>query len=227
MKEIEKKEAIRLRQEDGLSILEIANKLKVAKSSVSTWVRKVMLTDKQKAVLLSKNPAFNNQHKGGEIRKEDALKIRKQFQTEGRLMAKERDVNFIAMCMLYWAEGAKARCNASLVNTDVNMLKMFVDVLKSKFNLNKDNFTLSVQWYSDNGLTIAEIQKYWSEQLDLPLTCFRKCRVDNISKYSQKKKKNRHPYGTCNVRVHRTDIVQKIYGAIQEIGKFDKEDWLW
>jgi transcriptional regulator with XRE-family HTH domain len=227
MKEVEQKEAIRLRKEDGLSILEISNRLKVAKSSVSNWVRKVVLTDEQKAILLSKNPAFNNQHKGGEVRKENALKIRQQFQEDGRRMARKGDIDFIAVCMLYWGEGSKSKCRASLVNTDFEMLKMFVNVLRKEFGVNSNEFVLVVQWYSDNGLDIDEIKEYWSESLDLPLTCFRKCRVDNISKYSQKKKKNRHPYGTCSVVVHRTDIVQKIYGAIQEIGKFEKEEWLW
>ena len=37
---------------------------------------------------------------------------------------------------------------------------------------------------------------------------------------------NRLPYGTCRVTVHRTRVVQHIYGAIQEYGGFDRPEWL-
>ena len=50
--------------------------------------------------------------------------------------------------------------------------------------------------------------------------------VNVYSKYSQKKRQNRLPYGTCRVSVCRTRIVQHIYGAIQEYGGFDRPEWL-
>ena len=46
------------------------------------------------------------------------------------------------------------------------------------------------------------------------------------SKYSQKKRRNKLPYGTCRINVSRTWIVQAIYGAVQEIGGFTREAWL-
>jgi hypothetical protein len=50
--------------------------------------------------------------------------------------------------------------------------------------------------------------------------------VNVYSKYSQKKRQNKLPYGTCRVSVYRTRIVQAIYGAIQEYGGFDRPEWL-
>jgi transposase-like protein len=46
------------------------------------------------------------------------------------------------------------------------------------------------------------------------------------SKYSQKKRTNRLPYGTCRVSVSRTAIVQHIFGAIQEYAGFERPEWL-
>ena len=46
------------------------------------------------------------------------------------------------------------------------------------------------------------------------------------SKYSQKKRKGRLPYGTVRVVVHTTALVQSIYGAIQEYGGFERPEWL-
>ncbi len=46
------------------------------------------------------------------------------------------------------------------------------------------------------------------------------------SKYSEKKRRTRLPYGTVRVTVHSTHIVQSIYGAIQEYGGFERPEWL-
>ena len=54
----------------------------------------------------------------------------------------------------------------------------------------------------------------------------RKSSVNVYSKYSQKKRRNKLPYGTCRINVSRTWIVQTIYGAIQGIGGFTREAWL-
>jgi hypothetical protein len=55
---------------------------------------------------------------------------------------------------------------------------------------------------------------------------FRKSVVNTYSKYSQKKRQNRLPYGTCKVVVADTAIAQSIYGAIQEYASFDRPSWL-
>ncbi len=46
------------------------------------------------------------------------------------------------------------------------------------------------------------------------------------SKYSQKKRANKLPYGTCALVVDSTQLVQTIYGSIQELGGFDRPGWL-
>ncbi len=56
--------------------------------------------------------------------------------------------------------------------------------------------------------------------------CLTKSTVNVYSKYSQKKRTNKLPYGTCRLSVHSTAIVQHIYGAIQEYAGFDRPEWL-
>ena len=60
-----------------------------------------------------------------------------------------------------------------------------------------------------------EIEQFWLETLE---------RV--YSEYSKKKRTNRLPYGTVRVCVHSTELVQSIYGAIQEYGGFERPEWL-
>lgn len=50
--------------------------------------------------------------------------------------------------------------------------------------------------------------------------------INVYSKHSQKKRRNKLPYGTCGLVVCDTRIVQSIYGAIQEYGGFTRLSWL-
>jgi hypothetical protein len=50
--------------------------------------------------------------------------------------------------------------------------------------------------------------------------------VNKYSKHSQKKRRNKLPYGTCRLTVYDTRLVQQIYGAIQEYAGVDREEWV-
>jgi hypothetical protein len=50
--------------------------------------------------------------------------------------------------------------------------------------------------------------------------------VNVYSKYSQKKRRNKLPYGTCKLVYNDTRTMQSIYGAIQEYAGFDRPEWL-
>jgi hypothetical protein len=50
--------------------------------------------------------------------------------------------------------------------------------------------------------------------------------VNRFSKYSKKKRTNKLPHGTCSLTVWDTRLVQTLYGAIQEYGGFEREEWL-
>jgi len=123
--------------------------------------------------------------------------------------------------MLYWAEGAKSRNNVILVNSDPNMLRFFKRFLHECYSVADEHFVFSVNCYVNNGLTLAEIEAYWLEILELPVTCLRKATINNPSRVSKQQKRNL-PYGTGRLVVHSTAIVQSIYGAIQEYAGFEE-----
>jgi hypothetical protein len=72
----------------------------------------------------------------------------------------------------------------------------------------------------------VEIERFWLDVVGLPRTSLSKSTVNVYSKYSKKKRRNKLPYGTCRLAVHDTKLVQHIYGAIQEYGGFEREEWL-
>ena len=131
MKTNERNLARLLRRDKGLPINEIARRLSVSKSSVSHWVRDVELTTEQQEALRALNPAYNRQLSGW--RKNAALHRanRVAAQERGRELAQQRDPLHLGGCMLYWAEGEKARNTLSFSNSDPDMVRFFVSFLRT------------------------------------------------------------------------------------------------
>jgi hypothetical protein len=50
--------------------------------------------------------------------------------------------------------------------------------------------------------------------------------VNVYSRASKRKRINKLPYGTCRLAVCRTEIIQTIYGSIQELAGFECGEWL-
>jgi len=222
----EKEEAIRLRKEEGLSLKDISEKLCVAKSSVSLWVRDIELTDEQLKKLIENNKLKINQLFGSQKKREIYLEKREIYQEEGRIKALENDPDHKAMCMLYWAEGAKNRNSLKLSNSDMFLLKYFLNVLFKEFDLKDKDIVLVFNAYLNNGLTFNEVKKYWLKNLNLPETCLRKCQLNSFPTSSSGKKIGKLKYGTASLTVNNTRIVQHIFGAIQEYAGFRNENWI-
>jgi hypothetical protein len=77
-----------------------------------------------------------------------------------------------------------------------------------------------------NGLTIDQIEGHWLEQLELPRSCLRKHAINPLPTSSSGAKKHKLPYGVATLALNSTEIVQHIYGAIQEYAGFDEPRWL-
>lgn len=129
--------------------------------------------------------------------------------------------------MLYWAEGSKERNSVILANSDSGMVRFFSRFLRTCFDVGPDDFTVRLNVYTSNGLSIRAIEEYWLELLELPRACLRKHSLNHFPTSSSGLKKNRLPYGVCTLRVKKsTRIVQHIFGAIQEYGGFEEPRWL-
>ena len=209
-----------------MALRAIAEQLDVSKASVSLWVRDIELSPEQQAALLAKNPVRNGQLLGMRVRRERCRELRIAAQEHGRELARRRDADYIAGCMLYWAEGSKSRNVAQLVNADANLLHTFLAFLRSSYEVEDDRVALSVNCFLGNGLSLDEIQGWWLARLALPASCLRKAVVNRPSSASKFRKGHVLPHGTGRISVHSTFIVQSIYGAIQEYAGIDRPEWL-
>jgi hypothetical protein len=152
---------------------------------------------------------------------------RRRYQEEGRRQARIGDAFHQAGCMLYWAEGTKNRNTASIVNSDVHLVRFFRRFVTECFGASSGDFTVRVHAYVDNGLSIERIERYWLDALELPRAVLRRHRVNVRPASSRQKRDHKLPYGVCTLGVNRsTRLIQHIYGAIQEYGGFVEPRWL-
>ena len=204
----------------------IAEQLGVSKASVSLWVRDVELTPGQQEELAARNPARNGQLLGMQVRRERCRDERLAAQRHGRELARRPNSDFLAGCMLHWAEGSKSRNAVQLGNSDPELLRTFLGFLRTSYAVSDDRVAFSVDCFLGNGLGLDEIETWLLTRLELPASCLRKAVVNRPSSASKLRKGNVLPYGTARLAVHSTFIVQSIYGAIQEYAGFDRPEWL-
>jgi hypothetical protein len=226
MKTREREWARRLRRLEGRSVKEIARVVGVAPSTVSLWVRDIELTDEQHAVLAAANGMHYRQIRARAVMSERARKRRSSWQQEGRSRAKNCEPTYAAGCMLFWAEGDKARNAVRLANSDPEVVRYFVDFLRAHFGVREDRIRVTCNLFADHDDRRREIEDFWLGTLDVSRSCLCKSIVNRYSRYSQKKRKNKLPYGTCRIAVHSTEIARTIYGSIQELAGFDRPEWL-
>ena len=226
VKSDEREAARELRRSEGLPIGKIAERLGVAKSSVSRWVCDVELTPSQHAALRAQNPRYNAKLRGQRRRSAAARAVRLEAQAHGRALARGGDPLHLQGCMLYWAEGAKDRNCAALINSEPEMLRVFIRFLRDCYEVPGERMALTVNCHAGNGLDGPAIVRWWLDALALPACCARAPVVNRVSPSSRRRRGNVLPYGTARVAVFSTFVAQSILGAIQEYGGFERPAWL-
>lgn len=226
VKPVERTTARRLRLEEGLPLSDIAQRLGVAKSSVSRWVRDIELSAAQREALRDKNPLYNAQLRGQAARSASARSLRRAAQEHGRRQARRGDALHLQGCMLYWAEGAKSRNVVAFTNADATMMELFVRFLRESYAVGDDRLTLRLNCHLTDGVTVDDIAAWWLTRLRLPPSCLRAPTINRPSAASRRRRGHILPHGTAQVRVHSTFIVQSIYGAIQEYAGVKRPEWL-
>lgn len=208
-------EARRLRAE-GKSVPEIQKLLRVSKSSVSLWVRGVELQQEQRDSLKDRQRKFGDANAGAKANKERFGDLRLTYQEAGRAIAREMRPLHLAGCMLYWAEGAKAKDRVNFVNSDPNMILFFMRFLREELDVTNEMISLHLHCHTNNPQEIRQIEIYWTNLLKLPNECLTKTQIHEPKpRVRTKILKN----GICGIRVNSTELTQQIFGAIQEYAK--------
>lgn len=224
----EQEEARRLRREKGLPIKRIAARLDVSPSSVLRWTADIELTEEQWKRNAQRERS-NRESFGAraQVWSDKCRARRLRWQEEGRARAREGDPLHEAGCMLYWAEGSKRRNTLTFANSDVHMLRFFSRFLRDSLGVDPQDFRIRLNVYTNNGLSIEEIEDNWLRATGASRSCLRGHSLNHFPTSTSGKKRNRLPYGVCTLKVARsTKLIQHIYGAIQEYAKFDEPQWV-
>ncbi|MFA6050626.1 MAG: hypothetical protein WC761_05515 [Candidatus Paceibacterota bacterium] len=208
-----KEKALRMRLEQSMSYSQIKAEIGVNKSTLSGWLKDFPLS-KEKIHALS--------HSEGRIEKFRQTMIGKQeVKSKAAYDRAAKDIGilskreiFLAGLFLYWAEGAKTMGSTTLLtNTNPKMLKFFLRWV-DLFKIPKDKLKVILHLYSDMDVNI-EIE-FWSEELGIPKTQFRKPYIKK-SLFSSITYKNGFGHGTCSILYGNKPMRDYVIMAVKRI----------
>lgn len=203
----------------GESVREIAKRIGVSKSTVSLWVRDIILTVEQYERLRK------SRIKGGErgrmlgafMQKQRRLDLIERFNKEGILALKNltEEQFFASGLALYWAEGSKKGRSVSVCNSDPNLMIFMIKWLETFFNIKKEEMVVAVGINEIHKSREVLVKNYWAEVTGLSLSQFRKTSFKKAKVHKVYDNYDTH-YGTLRVMVLKpTRIYYRIMGFIE------------
>ncbi len=166
-----KQKAIDLRN-SGHSYTQIKQKIGVSKSTLSGWLYDMPLSEERIRQLQADNP-IRIEHYRNTMRAKREKRFREAYEIISKEIGSISDRELlIAGFFLYWGEGNKTRnSSVGLTNSNPDMLKVYIKLL-GLFGIRIDQLKVSLKLYSD--MDIQKQEKYWSQELRIPLSQFRK-----------------------------------------------------
>lgn len=222
-----KEAAIKLRI-SGRSYNEIGAQLGVPKSTLRSWLHKVVLSEKARA-------RINSRIKAGSLH----LVKRNKMQTHAaRQRAKEllssasssvrtlnKDDLRIIGAVLYWAEGYKRPLikegreitahSISFVNSDPDMIRVFIRFLTECLDVDPQSICLTMRLYPHINEEFARL--YWKKVTRLSYENFRKSTLLITGASKGTRPFNRLPYGTLQISVYQTSRFYSLMGLLAGI----------
>ncbi len=187
----EKEKAISLRRE-GLSYREILDKVPVAKSSLSLWLKSVGLSKSQKQRLTEKK-LLAIQRGWERVRQNRIDKVKKiQVLAEKEVGQISKRELWLIGTMLYWAEGSKERANSigqrvAFNNSDPLMIKLFVKWLKECCAIKNEDMKHDLYIHENSFNKVGVVKRYWEKVIG--------SKIDAVYFKKNKISKNRYNIG--------------------------------
>lgn len=225
-----RQEAIRLRLK-GRSFSEIYEELGIAKSTLSGWLKDVVLSDGALLRLQGRvrQGTLNGLVKRNKLQTAVAQKRAGELRSVSKSLViklNKKDLLLLGAA-LYWAEGYKRPIvrygreltshSISFVNADPHMIKAFVSFLKVILNIPSEKIILYMRLYPQ--INELHARRYWKGVTGLPSSCFRKASflITNASKGHRPS--GRLPYGTLQIHVADTAKFHTLMGFIEGVKK--------
>ena len=202
-----KTQAIGLRKK-GLSYNEIKRTVKVSKSTLSLWLKDILLSLEHKNRLYTKQIQILSlgAQSQKERRKREIHEIIEKAENEISFPLSKETYQLIG-AFIYWGEGDKTK-GLGLSNSDPNLILFMVRWFEKVFGISPKNIKAWLNIYPQQNE--KDIKGFWSQLTDIPVKNFGKSYVKPLSKNY---KKNNLYYGTIKIQISRgTDLRHRIYG---------------
>jgi len=215
MKLKEKERARELRRQ-GKSINQIVKEGGLTKSSVSLWVRDIILTKEQKQKISQRGRSVESIEKRRVNRLFNESKKRQLIINDAK-----KDFSHITLeelrligIILYLGEGAKTkRGSAAIANSDPMVIKIMIKFFRKVCKVPRDKLRGHIHTFAHTN--INKVEKYWSKTTGIPRKQFYKTYVKPSSASLQKRKTL--PFGTFDLSVNDTRLFLTIMGWIERI----------
>jgi hypothetical protein len=181
----------------GLSYGEIRGLIPVPKATLSYWCRDIELSGVQKAAIKSRTGSPLGVPRNTQWRRREQVELlRSEAMAEVPTLL--RNSIWLAGVMLYWAEGSKSKRSLEIVNSDPELLRIFVAWVRT-FLEPEPRFTLMLHLHEENDEAAAK--SVWASALGFDEPEWHKT---YIKPSGTGHRKNRLTCGVCRVRLRRS-----------------------
>lgn len=203
MKLAQRHQAVALRSK-GDSLSEISERLKVAKSSVSLWVRDVTLTKLAKRKLLKRikiGQFISAENKKAKTR---ALE-QKYIEDAGLEILRSPNYGKIICAIMYWCEGTKnPHSGLTFTNSDPVLVAKFLELLRKSFDIDESKFHPCIHLH--NYHSPSKQLDFWSKVTKINKRQF----IKPYRKPNSGKRIHSNYQGCISVKYHSTDLARRV-----------------
>ncbi len=168
-----KEKALRLRSR-GYSVKEIADKLQIAKSTSSFWVRNIRLNKKAQQRLTKKR--LISYYKTSLRWQKKRAKEERQYKSIAlkTLNRIKKDSNHakIYCTLLYWCEGEKRSSEVRFINSDPVLIKTFLFLFRKSFTVDEKKFRALIHLHEYHNE--KRQREFWSKTTGISQNLFQR-----------------------------------------------------
>lgn len=178
------KDKVQTLRAEGMTYKEINSLLDVVipKSTLALWCKEVKLSEDQKKRIRD----INNSNLASGRAQQKLMQLRRreirdeEFLVNNLLVQKRYDDDMpaqkLALALLYIAEGSKRGGSITFGNSDPQIIKIFLHLLRTVYSTDEQKFRVTVQCRADQD--IEELSNYWQVITGISRNQFYKPQID-------------------------------------------------
>jgi chaperonin cofactor prefoldin len=171
---IDVKNKAKILRNKGYSLNDISKILRISSTTVFYWIRNIKL-NKEAQIILNRRMILNRKRATETKQKEKEIqisKIKKVILNELKNIEYDQIVYKLLCSFLFWSEGNKITTSVSFINSDPEMIEVFLFLLRKSYKIDEKKFRdlVHIHEYHDEN----NILNYWSKISNIPIEQFSK-----------------------------------------------------